>query len=90
MDNSGPRNSAKYCAANAEATAALKFAINKSNSVSGKPPIYTLSDEELAGWKAELMPVWDRWANELEARKLPGNAIIADVKALTSKYSSEK
>jgi hypothetical protein len=33
------------------------------------------------------MPVWDKWAADLEAKKLPGKAIIADTKTLVTQYS---
>ena len=42
--------------------------------------------DEVATWKAALVPVWDRWATEMEAKKLPGKAIISDIKSLVQQY----
>ena len=86
MDCSGPKNSAAYSASNDKITAGLKGAIAGSNKAAGKPPIYTLSTEEGASWKTALLPVWDRWAAEMEAKKLPGKAIITDIKSFVQKY----
>ena len=42
--------------------------------------------DEAAAWKTALLPVWDRWSAEMEAKKLPGKAIISDIKSLVQKY----
>lgn len=89
MDCSGPKNSAAYNTENEKITAGLKGAINGSNKAAGKPPVYTLTADELAAWKGALVPVWDRWAGEMEAKKLPGKAIIADIKSSVQKYSGK-
>ena len=86
LDCSGPKNSAAYNATNEKITAGLKNAINGSNKAAGKPPVYTLSMDEVATWKAALVPVWDRWAAEMEAKKLPGKAIISDIKSSVQQY----
>ena len=85
-DCSGPKNSAMYSAANEkEAVGAMK-AIAGSNKAAGKPPIYSLTKDEAAAWKAALMPVWDKWAAEAEAKKVPGKAIVNDIKSFVQKY----
>jgi TRAP-type C4-dicarboxylate transport system substrate-binding protein len=89
MDCSGPKDSATYSAANEKMAAGAKNAISGSNKVAGKPPVYALSKDEAASWKTALLPVWDRWAAETEAKKLPGKAIIADIKTLSQKYSGK-
>ena len=86
MDCSGPKNSAAYSATNDKITAGLKGAIAGSNKAAGKPPIYTLSKDELASWKTALLPVWDKWAAEMEAKKLPGKAILSDINSFVQKY----
>ena len=89
MDCSGSKNSATYSVANDKLAAGAKNAIAGSDKAAGKPPIYVLSSDELASWKAATMPVWDKWAADLEAKKLPGKAIIEDIKALVQKYSAK-
>ncbi len=86
MDHSGPKNSAAYSAANEKVTAGLKNAIAGSNKAAGKPPIYVLSREEATEWKTALLPVWDKWAAEMEGKKLPGKVIVTDIKSLVQKY----
>jgi TRAP-type C4-dicarboxylate transport system substrate-binding protein len=89
MDNSGAKNSATYSAANEKMAAGAKRAIEGSNKAAGKPPVYVLSKDEAASWKTALLPVWDKWAAETEAKKLPGKAIISDIKTLSQKYSGK-
>jgi TRAP-type C4-dicarboxylate transport system substrate-binding protein len=89
MDNSGPKNSGAYSAANEKQAAGAKNAIAGSNKKAGKPPIYALSKDEAAAWKTALLPVWDKWATEMEAKTLPGKAIISDLKAFVQKYSGK-
>jgi len=89
MDNSGAEKSRYYSAENDKLEAGAIKAIEGSDKGQGKPPIYYLPDAEKANWKAALMPVWDKWIAEMEAKKLPGKAIVDDVKALTAKYSAK-
>jgi TRAP-type C4-dicarboxylate transport system substrate-binding protein len=89
MDCSGPKNSATYSVANERMAAGAKNAIAGSNKAAGKPPVYVLSQEEAASWKTALLPVWDKWAAETEAKKLPGKAIISDIKSLSQKYAAK-
>jgi TRAP-type C4-dicarboxylate transport system substrate-binding protein len=88
-DQSGPKNSATYSAANEKMAAGAKNAIIGSNKAAGKPPVLVLSPDEAAAWKTALLPVWDKWATEMEAKKYPGKAIISDIKAFTQKYSGK-
>lgn len=89
MDNSGVKNSGYYSAENDKLTAGAIKAIEGSDKGQGKPPIYILPETEKANWEAALMPVWDKWVAEMEAKNLPGKAIIEDVKALKIKYSAQ-
>ena len=86
MDCSGPKNSAAYNATNEKITAGLKGAIDGSNKAAGKPPIYTLSKDEAAAGKQRCCLCGTEWAAEMEAKKLPGKAIISDIKSFVQKY----
>jgi TRAP-type C4-dicarboxylate transport system substrate-binding protein len=90
MDASGQDNSANYCTANEKLAVGAKNAIAGSDKGAGKPAIYTLTADQFASWKAASMPVWDKWSADLEAKKLPGKAIITDIKSLTQKYTTTK
>ena len=88
MTQSGQEISAKYTAENEVISQGTKKGVANSFKIYGNEPIYELTPDQKAAWKAAVLPVWDRWANDLEtSRKLPGKAIIEDVKALVTKYS---
>jgi TRAP-type transport system periplasmic protein len=89
MDQSGQANSAKYCAANEALAAGAKGGLAGAYKGASKDPIYTLTAEQTAAWKAAVMPVWDKWASDVEAKGLPGKAIIEDVKSAVQKYSAK-
>jgi TRAP-type C4-dicarboxylate transport system substrate-binding protein len=42
----------------------------------------TLSPEELVMWKSESQAVWDKWAADMEAKGLPGKAVLAEAMTL--------
>jgi TRAP-type C4-dicarboxylate transport system substrate-binding protein len=88
-DNSGPQKSNFYSAANDKLEAGALKAVEGSDKGQSKPPVYYLPDAEKANWKAALAPVWDKWVAEMEGKKLPGKAIVADLKALIQKYSTQ-
>jgi len=87
MEVSGRDNSASYCAANEKLAAGAKGGLAGAFKGASKDPIYTLTAEQTAAWKAAVMPVWDKWASEMETNKLPGKTIIADIKTLVTQYS---
>jgi TRAP-type transport system periplasmic protein len=89
MDCSGPKNSAAYSAENEKLAGGAKNAIAGTNKKVGNPPIHTLTAEEAGVWKSSVFPVWDKWASEMEAKKLPGKAIIGDINNLVQKYSAK-
>jgi len=64
----------------AEAEAALKIAKDAGMD------IYTLPDSELARWKKAMEPIYQKWASDMNAKGLPGTAILNDALALTEKY----
>lgn len=90
MGVSGQAASATYSIANVNAGAGAKNAIAGSDRGAGKPAIYTLTDAQLSAWKAAVAPVWDKWVASLDAKKLPGQAIMDDIKLLNQKYYSAK
>lgn len=51
----------------------------------GKGEIITLSPEEKAKFVAPTKPTWDAWVKEANKRGLPGEAIMADYKAILKK-----
>ena len=51
--------------------------------------IYTLSDEELAGWKETVEPVYQMWADEMTSRGYDGDALLASLMEITAKYGRQ-
>ena len=86
LDASDIKKHAKYCKKNEEETEVLGKKIDAMNRNVGKPSTPKLSKAEKAQWRKALMPVWDKWSDEMEAKKKPGKAIIADIVQLAEKY----
>ena len=53
----------------------------------GNPEIYNLPEDEFQRWKEAVVPVYDMWMADMEAKGLPGRAILEDVQHLVEKYS---
>jgi TRAP-type C4-dicarboxylate transport system substrate-binding protein len=53
-------------------TKAKAFAVKKGMKAG------TLPMEELAMWRSESQAVWDKWAQDMEAKGLPGKAVLAE------------
>lgn len=51
--------------------------------------IIELTKEEMAKWDALLEPMIADWIKEANAKGLPGEQIIEDIKALTKKYTEK-
>ena len=83
---SGQASSAKYCAANEAMAAGAKGATIGVFKAKGYDPVYTLTSEQVAAWRGAVLPVWDKWVGDMESKKMPGEAIISDVKVFTQKY----
>ncbi len=49
--------------------------------------IIDLSPEELAEWRATGKPVWGKWAKDMEAKGLPGQAVLDEAVKLIDKYN---
>jgi hypothetical protein len=48
-----------------------------------------LSSAEKAKWDAKLQFITDNWIKKANSKGLPGDAIVADIKAFTKKHSSQ-
>lgn len=55
----------------------------------GDHEIFNLSPAEFARWKATAKPVWDKWASKMDAKGLPGRAMLDETIKLVEKYSGE-
>ena len=53
----------------------------------GNPGFYDLPEEEKARWKKRVMPIWDEWVQEKEAKGLPAKAMLDEAISLIDKYS---
>lgn len=49
--------------------------------------IIDLSPGDLAQWRATGKPAWDKWVRDMEARGLPGRAILDEAVKLVDKYN---
>ena len=49
--------------------------------------IIQLSPTEVARWKQITKPVWDRWVASIEAKGLPGKAVLDEAERLVKKYT---
>lgn len=49
--------------------------------------VVLLNEEESAQWRAASQPVYARWAADMDAKGLDGNAMIAEAEALITKYT---
>jgi TRAP-type C4-dicarboxylate transport system substrate-binding protein len=54
--------------------------------VAEKNEIYVLPREERRRWREAVKPLDDTWANALDARGLPGRALLRETRALSAKY----
>jgi TRAP-type C4-dicarboxylate transport system substrate-binding protein len=61
---------------------AMKWAVDEQGV-----EVIKLSSAEMAKWDAKLQPLTDKWVADAKAKGLPGEAIVADIKALIKKYS---
>lgn len=60
---------------------------DKFKKAGGK--ILTPDAAEQARWREKAEPIWDKWANELEAKNLPAKAVLADTLKLVEKYKGQ-
>lgn len=55
----------------------------------GNPGPYTFPEEERARWLETVQPVWYKWAEEKDAKGLPGTEVLEDALRLIEKYSNK-
>ena len=89
-ENSTLEVAQKYAAAHMAAEAGGKGAIIGSDKKAGNPPIYVLPSTERDAWKTACMKVWNDWVADVEAKKLPGKAMLDEAQSLVNKYSQSK
>lgn len=86
MGVSGQEGSAKYTAANAGASIGEKKGLEGADKGMGNPPIYVLTEDELAQWTTALVPVTQKWVDELGADQ-PGQEVIDFIAAQNATYA---
>ena len=52
----------------------------------GNPPFYVLPEAERQRWIDIIHPVIEEWASEMEAKGLPGKALVDDMIAIAEQY----
>ena len=52
----------------------------------GDPAIFKLPDSEKTKWREAIKPVIDTWASGVEAKSLPGKAMLADLDKFAQQY----
>lgn len=52
----------------------------------GNPDVYWLPEDEMARWEAAMSVYPQEWAADMEAKGLPGNAALSDLRAFVEKY----
>jgi TRAP-type C4-dicarboxylate transport system substrate-binding protein len=60
--------------------------VGRKATLDQKGEIYVLPKDERKRWREAARPLDERWAAELEAKKLPGKALLAEARALSAKY----
>jgi TRAP-type C4-dicarboxylate transport system substrate-binding protein len=63
-----------------------KAEVSARQVVAQKNQIYTLPEEERRRWREVVKGLDDKWAAELEAKGLPGKALVREARALAAKY----
>ena len=70
-----------------EADGKLKQVIRGIDKKAGKPEFYNLPEEEFQRWRKSAQPIYQKWADEMEAKNLPGKKILKDAIELSEKYA---
>lgn len=55
----------------------------------GNPEVYWLPESEQQKWKAQMETYASEWVNEMEAKGLPGKAILSDLKKYAEQYAKQ-
>ena len=64
-----------------------KAEVGARKVVSERNEIYVLPKEERKRWREAVKTLDEKWAAALEAKGLPGRALLRDARALTTKYA---
>lgn len=51
--------------------------------------VIELSPDEMNRWRETVKPLWNEWAQSMEAKGLPGRAVLKDTDTLIQKYLKE-
>ena len=62
-----------------------QLGIEEVSKMKGKE-IIVLTPEETDKWKDICRPIWRRWLADMEARGLPGEAVLDEAQRLLEKY----
>jgi len=55
----------------------------------GGHEIFELSPAEFARWKTKARPAWNKWASKMDAKGLPGRALLDETIKLVEKYKGQ-
>ena len=83
---SGQEGSAKWTEANSGATIGEKKGLEGADKGMGNPPIYVLTEDEVATWTEACQPVIQKWIDELGADQ-PGQEVIDFIAAQNATYA---
>ena len=85
-ENSGAEASAQYCFENDKMIEATGRGLSIFDEQVGNPGFYTLPDEEKERWKEAVLPIWERWIEDVEGKGLPGRAMLEEALGLIEQY----
>jgi hypothetical protein len=60
----------------------------KVQGMKGKK-FFDLSPEEVKKWKETCKPIWEKWTASMEAKGLPGRAVLQEAQTLSAKFAAE-
>jgi len=55
-----------------------------------KGEIYVLPKEERKRWREAVRSMDEKWAADLESKKLPGRALLQDARAISARYGESE
>lgn len=71
--------------------AAVNYEKNQAYKIArkGGHEIFELSPAEFDRWKARARPAWNKWASKMDAKGLPGRALLDETIKLVDKYKGQ-
>jgi len=88
-DNGNPEVSGSYGAKFDKIVIGAVQGIKAYDKKVGNPDFFELSTAEKDRWQQVSATVWDKWLDEMNAKKLPGKAMLDDAQSLVKKYSTK-